>query len=100
MVSGKKKSRSSVPSESRRTKTTAVVCFALCVKGTDFDLIKGKAYRVLRDAKGTKLGYTRVIDDSGEDYLYPSLWFVPIRITRTSQRLVEQALRTSRAFGE
>ena len=97
MESGKKRSKSNVLSESRRTKTTTAVCFALCVKGTDFDLIKGKGYRVLRDTKGTQLGYTRVIDDSNEDYLYPSSWFVPIRISRASLLLVEQALRTSRA---
>jgi hypothetical protein len=75
--------------------TTNKVCFALCV--TDFDLIPSKAYQVLKEVNGARLGYTRVIDESGEDYLYPSSWFVPIRISKTSRHLVQNALRCSRA---
>ena len=97
MASERKKSKSNGRSEVKRPKATREVTFALCVKGTDFDLITGKAYQVLRDAKGSQLGYARVIDESGEDYLYPSSWFVPIRISRTSRPLVENALRASRA---
>ena len=98
MALDRKKSKSSGPPERKRTKARAQVCFVLCVNGTDFDLITGKAYQVLRDPKGADLGYTRVIDESGEDYLYPSSCFVPISISRTSQHLVTNALRASHAI--
>jgi hypothetical protein len=97
MALERKKSKSKGLSEPKRTGTAARVCFVLCVKGTDFDLITGKAYRVLRDVKGGRLGYARVIDESGEDYLYPASWFVPIRISRTSRHLVESALKMTQA---
>ena len=42
------------------------------------DLEVRKVYRVLPDKKAATTGYTRVIDDSGEDYLYPSEYFVPV----------------------
>jgi len=93
----KRKSRSNVLSELKRAKARAKVCFALCVKGTAFDLITGKAYQVLRDPKAIELGYTRVIDESGEDYLYPASCFVPIRVSKTSSHIVVKALRASRA---
>ena len=78
------------------SKVKAEVRFALCVNGTDFDLITGKAYQVLRDPKAIELGYMRVIDESGEDYLYPSSCFVPIRVSKTARRTVAKALRESR----
>ena len=39
-------------------------------------LMVGKTYDVLPDEKGTKHGLIRVIDETGEDYLYPSSYFV------------------------
>ncbi len=55
--------------------------FVLCVQneGCD-DLELRKVYQVLPDARATEEGYTRVIDESGEDYLYPSACFLPIAL--------------------
>ncbi len=55
--------------------------FVLCVRneGCD-DLELRKVYQVLPDAQATEEGYTRVIDESGEDYLYPSDYFLPITL--------------------
>jgi hypothetical protein len=51
--------------------------FALCVENRDCDdLEKRKLYRVLPDETATKEGYLRVVDESGEDYLYPESYFV------------------------
>ena len=97
MALERKKSKSNGPSELKRSKAKAEVRFALCVNGTDFDLITGKAYQVLRDPKAIELGYLRVLDESGDDYLYPSSCFVPIRVSKTSRRTVVKALRASRA---
>lgn len=53
--------------------------YALCIENRDCeDLEKGKAYRVLSDARARRDGYLRVIDESGEDYLYPDSYFVPL----------------------
>jgi hypothetical protein len=53
--------------------------FALCVDNRDCeDLEKRKIYQVLPDEDAAKDGYLRVIDDSGEDYLYPESYFILI----------------------
>jgi hypothetical protein len=41
-----------------------------------------KIYRVLPDEKATREGDIRVVDESGEDYLYPVDWFVPVEVPR------------------
>jgi hypothetical protein len=54
--------------------------FVLCVRseGSD-DLEPRKIYQVLPDRAAVREGYMRVIDESGEDYLYPAEYFVPVR---------------------
>ena len=46
--------------------------FALCLKntGNEASLILGKVYRVLPDARAAKDDLVRIIDESGEDYLF------------------------------
>jgi hypothetical protein len=55
--------------------------FALCVRddGSE-DLEQRKLYQVLPDRAAARQGYVRVIDESGEDYLYPSELFVTVRL--------------------
>ena len=55
--------------------------FVLCIRneGCD-DLELRKAYQVLPDASATEEGYVRVIDESGEDYLYPADYFLPVAL--------------------
>lgn len=55
--------------------------FALCVRtnGSE-DLEQRKVYQVLRDRVASREGYVRVIDESGEDYLYPTEYFVPVNL--------------------
>jgi len=53
--------------------------FFLCVEDRDCDdLEKGKVYAVLTDARAKRDGYLRVVDETGEDYLYPESYFVPL----------------------
>lgn len=53
--------------------------FVLCIEDKDCDdLEKGKVYAVLPDAKAKRDGYLRVVDESGEDYLYPESYFVSL----------------------
>jgi len=53
--------------------------FAVCVAndGCD-DLQVWKLYRVLPDVAAAAEGYMRLVDDSGEDYLYPASRFVVV----------------------
>jgi hypothetical protein len=53
--------------------------FAICVSNEGYeDLEDWKVYRVLPDAKAVEVGCLRVIDESGEDYLYPASRFVVV----------------------
>jgi len=60
--------------------------FALCIenKGCE-DLEKRKIYRILPDDEAAKDGYLRIIDESGEDYLYPQSYFILIKLPREAQ---------------
>ena len=56
--------------------------FVVCIRndGYPVSLELHKIYRVLPDDKAKKHGDLRIVDESGEDYLYPADWFVPIRV--------------------
>jgi hypothetical protein len=55
--------------------------FALCVEdGGMEDLEARKVYQVLPDREANREGYVRVIDESGEDYMYSSDLFVPVKL--------------------
>ena len=52
--------------------------FALCVDNADYQasLVLGKVYRVLPDPRAAKDDLVRIVDESGEDYLYHRDHFV------------------------
>ena len=52
--------------------------FALCVDNADYEasLIRGKVYRILPDPRAAKDDLVRIVDESGEDYLYHRSYFV------------------------
>jgi hypothetical protein len=53
--------------------------FVVCVANEDCDDLQvWKLYRVLPDAEAAAEGYLRLIDDSGEDYLYKASRFVVV----------------------
>jgi hypothetical protein len=51
--------------------------FALCLEndGNEASLIVGKVYRILPDARAAKDDLVRIVDESGEDYLFPRSLF-------------------------
>jgi hypothetical protein len=69
------------------------VPLALCLESkANIDLDPGKLYRVLPDRKARQDGYVRVIDESGEDYLYPAAYFRIFRVAAPiANRLVPKA---------
>jgi hypothetical protein len=50
-----------------------------------------KVYRSLKDDGARRDGLVRVIDESGEDYLYPKGFFVPIALPRSARRALPPA---------
>lgn len=67
---------------------------AICIRNEGAeDLEIRKVYRVLPDARAAKDGLIRVIDESGEDYLYPADYFVPVELPREAERALSLALR-------
>lgn len=58
--------------------------FAVCVrnKGYEASLERNKIYLVLPDRDAEKEGDVRVVDESGEDYLYPADWFVAVEVPK------------------
>lgn len=63
--------------------------YAVCVQNEECeDLEIRKIYRILPDATAAREGYVRVIDESGEDYLYPESYFAPVRLPQKAQRAV------------
>ncbi|MDZ4686769.1 MAG: hypothetical protein SH850_16980 [Planctomycetaceae bacterium] len=64
--------------------------YVVCVKtGGNVDLEPLKVYRVRRDHAAAQLGLLRVVDNSGEDYLYPKDFFQPIQASPRLFQLVE-----------
>ncbi len=56
--------------------------YVLCVDNGGYpESLEGrKVYAVLPDERAATNDYVRVIDETGEDYLYPSKYFVPIQL--------------------
>ncbi len=64
--------------------------FVLCIRNDECeDLEPRKVYLVLPDRKALHDGYLRIMDESGEDYLYPESYFIPISVpTEASNALL------------
>ncbi len=56
--------------------------FVICVKNDDYEvsLERWKVYRTLPDEKATRYHQIRIIDESGEDYLFPKSYFFAIQL--------------------
>ncbi len=67
--------------------------FVICLRNDDcVDLEVRKVYPVLPDAAAAKDGYVRVIDESGEDYLYPAGYFVSVEVPLAARKLLATQL--------
>jgi len=86
-VSGKGNSRlrlSSTRTMSKRRRRPAAQ-YAVCITDTEPDLQPRKIYRILPDRIASKDDFLRVIDESGEDYLYPHRYFVPLKLPQSAE---------------
>ena len=74
--------------------------FVVCVKNDEYEgaLELRKIYEVLADADAEPHDLIRVVDESGEDYLYPRGWFLPIDLPQQlEEAIVEIAQRAPAA---
>ncbi len=62
--------------------------FAICINNSEYpaSLELHKVYRVLPDEDAAHDGDLRVVDESGEDYLYPAEWFMLVELPREVER--------------
>jgi len=68
--------------------------FLLCIdnEGYEASLEIRKLYKKLLDKEAERHNQVRIIDESGEDYLYPSDFFAPVRISmQTKSKILETA---------
>lgn len=76
------------------------ITFAVCLATTgdeDVDVEVGKVYRVLPDEKATGVGCLRVLDESGEDYLYPAHRFLVLDLPEAERERLLAVLEADAA---
>ena len=80
---GKRSSESGTSIVARRPVRRTAAEFVVCVAnpGHPASLEIHKIYRVLADADAARDGDLRVVDESGEDYLFPAAWFAPVTLS-------------------
>ena len=76
-----------------KRRTTATPQFAICINNSEYpaSLELHKIYQVLPDEDAGKDGDLRVIDESGEDYLFPADYFMLLELPTEVQRVLLQA---------
>jgi hypothetical protein len=67
--------------------------FVICINNDDYpaSLETRKIYEALSDSDAEKHGQIRVIDESGEDYLYPQDYFIPVDLPKNAEDAVIKA---------
>lgn len=68
--------------------------FVLCVENTDYpaSLEVRKLYQIIPDLLAEQRNFLRVIDESGEDYVYPAAYFAAIDLPQTLQATLLQTV--------
>jgi hypothetical protein len=67
--------------------------FVVCISNQDYpaSLERHKIYRTVPDEQAAADGDMRIIDESGEDYLYPAPRFVPVNLPAIVEKSLRQA---------
>lgn len=66
--------------------------FVVCISSDDPDLLTPRRiYQVLPDESAAKSNCLRVIDNEGEDYLYPAHYFLVLELPRKIEQALLQA---------
>jgi hypothetical protein len=93
-LAGKKSSGNGMSTKRRSTSRRPLLRFVVCIDNAKYpvSLELHKIYRVLADADAARDGDVRIVDESGEDYLYPAEWFAAVELPR---RVKSSLLRRS-----
>lgn len=75
----------------KRTRTTHD--YVICISNAGFraSLIPRRVYETIEDDAAKKRGMVRVVDESGEDYLFPESLFMSIPLTATLAKAIAKA---------
>ena len=67
--------------------------FAVCVnnEGYKVSLERRKLYRVIPDKEAAKKDLVRVVDESGQSYLYPENCFIAVKLSQTTLKALDIA---------
>ena len=66
--------------------------FAVCIQSDDADLLTPRMiYQVLPDESAAKSNYIRVVDNEGEDYVYPAEYFIFLDLPQEIERALLRA---------
>ena len=60
--------------------------FVVCIVDSEPDLEMRKIYQVLPDKGAEREEHLRVVDESGEDYLYPAEYFVAVEVPKEAEQ--------------
>jgi hypothetical protein len=90
---GRKSNASATLTRTGKPRRRSVTQFVVCIQNSGYpaSLELHKIYRVLPDEDARREGDLRIIDESGEDYLYPAEWFARVELP---QRVKTSLLRT------
>jgi hypothetical protein len=72
----------------RRKSTETLIAICVDNSGYEMSLERRKVYPVLPDADAEQDNYVRIIDETGEDYLFPASRFVFLTVSRDIQEAV------------
>jgi hypothetical protein len=68
----------------------ATPLFAICIKTDDPDLLTPRmVYEILQDESAAKSNHVRVIDNEGEDYLYPADYFAFVNLSAAVKKTLK-----------
>ncbi len=67
--------------------------FVICIENVDYpvSLEKRKIYEAVSDPEAEEIGHIRVVDESGDDYLYPATCFIDAHLPKEVQAAVVKA---------
>jgi hypothetical protein len=71
----------------------SITRFAICIENTAYpaSLELHKVYQILPDEEAVQDDDVRVIDESGEDYLYPAEYFLLLPLSHDTERLLDES---------
>ena len=67
--------------------------FVICIENTEYpaSLEQRKIYQVIPDATAAKINHIRILDESGDDYLFPATCFIDAHLPKSVEAALVQA---------